>query len=108
MFARQRASDGTIADDRAMGWRPLYPYLGQRRFTKWKPEEVDERVDEEWCPLAIKLFISHRWKTSHDPDPHCETLPAIVEYLSRVYIVANGFLDESAYVVKELVPSGGW
>jgi hypothetical protein len=60
-------------------------------------------VDEESCPLAMKLFISHRWKTPDDPDPDSQSLPTIVEYLSRVYMVANGFLDANSHLVKELV-----
>ena len=54
-------------------------------------------------PLAIKLFISHRWKTPDDPDPGNQSLPTIVEYLSRIYMVANGFLDANSHLVKELV-----
>jgi hypothetical protein len=90
-------------NDRAIGWRPLYPYIKHRRFTKWKPDDVSAFVDEESCPLAIKLFISHRWKTPADPDPDNKSLSTIVEYLSRVYIVANGFLDANSHLVKELV-----
>ncbi len=98
-----KAISGGAVDDRAIGWRPLYPYIEHRRFTKWKPDDVSAFVDEDSCPLAIKLFISHRWKTPNDPDPDCKTLPTVVEYLSRVYMVANGFLDATSYLVKELV-----
>lgn len=96
--------DGEPAvNDRAIGWRPLYPYIKHRRFTKWKHDDVSAFVDEESCPLAIKLFISHRWKTPDDPDPDNKSLPTIVEYLSRVYMAANGFLDANSHLVKELV-----
>jgi hypothetical protein len=96
------ASESAI-NDRAIGWRPLYPYIKHRRFTKWKHDDVSVFVDEESCPLAMKLFISHRWKTPDDPDPDSQSLPTIVEYLSRVYMVANGFLDANSHLVKELV-----
>lgn len=86
-----------------VGWRPLYPYISQHRFTVWKQEEVTARVPEEACPLAIKLFISHRWETPGDPDPHCKALPAIVQFLSRAYMAANGYLDEQSYLVQEIV-----
>src|SRR5215813_9950302 len=76
-------------NDRAIGWRPLYPYIKHRRFTKWKHDEVSTFVYEDSCPLAIRLFLSHRWKTPDDPDPDSQSLPTIVEYLSRVYMVAN-------------------
>src|SRR5262245_60617882 len=100
--AAPKAGEAAV-NDRAMGWRPLYPYLKHRRFTKWKRDEVSTFVDEESCPLAIKLFISHRWKTPDDPDPDGQSLPTIVEYLSRIYTVANGFLDANSHLVKELV-----
>jgi hypothetical protein len=90
-------------NDRAIGWRPLYPYFKHRRFTKWKRDEVSTFVDEDSCPLAVKLFISHRWKTPDDPDPDNKSLPTIVEYLSRIYMVANGFLDANSHLAKELV-----
>jgi hypothetical protein len=64
---------------------------------------VSAFVDEDSCPLAIRLFISHRWKTPDDPDPDNKSLPTIVEYLSRIYMVANGFLDTNSHLVKELV-----
>jgi len=89
--------------DRAIGWRPLYPYIKHRRFTRWTHDDASTFVDEDSCPLAIKLFISHRWKTPEDPDPDSQSLPTIVEYLSRVYMVANGFLDANSHFVKELV-----
>jgi hypothetical protein len=106
---RRRATGQTATNeagngsDRDIGWRPLYPYIKERRFTPWKPEDVTASVDEEACPLAIKLFISHRWQTPDDPDPRNKTLPAIIEYLSRVYMAANGLLDANSYLVKELV-----
>lgn len=90
-------------NDRAIGWRPLYPYIRHRRFTKWQHDDVSAFVDEDSCPLAIRLFISHRWKTPDDPDPDNKSLPTIVEYLSRIYMVANGFLDANSHLVKELV-----
>jgi hypothetical protein len=90
-------------NDRAIGWRPLYPYIKHRRFTKWQHDDVSAFVDEDSCPLAIRLFISHRWKTPDDPDPDNKSLPTIVEYLSRIYMVANGFLDANSHLVKELV-----
>jgi hypothetical protein len=93
----------TAIKDRAIGWRPVYPYIKHRRFTRWKPGDVSTFVDEDSCPLAIKLFISHRWKTPEDPDPDSQSLPTIVEYLSRVYMVANGFLDANSHLAKELV-----
>jgi hypothetical protein len=95
--------EGANASERAIGWRPLYPYIKERRFTQWKPEDVTASVAEETCPLAIKLFISHRWQTPDDPDPRSKTLPAIIEYLSRVFMTANGLLDANSYLVKELV-----
>jgi hypothetical protein len=91
------------SEERMIGWRPLYPYISQRRFTQWRKEELSQRVDEESCPLRMKLFISHRWRTPGDPDPACETLPAVIEYLSRVYMAANGYLDPDSFLVKELV-----
>lgn len=97
------ATSASAIDDRAAGWRPLYPYFKDRRFTTWKPEDVSASVDEEACPLAIKLFISHRWQRPDDPDPHLRALPTVVEYLSRVYMTANGLLDANSYLAKELV-----
>lgn len=94
---------GEVASERAIGWRPLYPYIAQRRFTQWRKEELGQRVDEEACPLCVKLFISHRWRTPDDPDPSCATLPAVIEYLSRVYMAANGYLEPDSFLVKELV-----
>lgn len=93
----------SAVNDRAIGWRPFYPYIKHGRFTKWTHDDAGTFVDEESCPLAIKLFISHRWKTPDDPDPGNQSLPTIVEYLSRIYMVANGFLDANSHLVKELV-----
>lgn len=90
-------------DDRAVGWRPLYPYLKLRRFTTWKAEDLTASVEEESCPLAIKLFISHRWQTPDDPDPDLKAVPTVVEYLSRIYMTANGMLDANSPLAKELV-----
>jgi len=90
-------------DDRAAGWRPLYPYFKDRRFPTWKPEDLSPSVNEEGCPLTIKLFISHRWERPDDPDPQLRALPTVVEYLSRVYMTANGLLDANSYLAKELV-----
>jgi hypothetical protein len=97
-----KVGDAAI-NDRAIGWRPLYSYIKHRRFTKWKYDEVSAFVDEESCPLAIRLFISHRWKTPDDPDPNNKSLPTIVEYLSRIYMAANGFLGANSHLAKELV-----
>jgi hypothetical protein len=99
----EEAPSGTTASDRAIGWRPLYPYIKGLRFTKWRPEDLSTLVAEESCPLTIKLLISHRWQTIDDPDPQNKTLPTIIEYLSRVYMVANGFLDATSNLIKELV-----
>lgn len=96
-------SAAVIASDRAAGWRPLYPYIGQRRFSQWQRRDLDARVDEEACPLDIRLFISHRWQTPDNPDPNFETLPTIIECLSRAFMTANGFLDRESYQFKELV-----
>lgn len=90
-------------EDRAAGWRPLYPYLKHRRFTTWKAEDLTASVEEDSCPLGIKLFISHRWQTPDDPDPNLTTVPTVVEYLSRVYMTANGMLDTNSPLAKELV-----
>jgi hypothetical protein len=93
----------SAGDDRTSGWRPLYPYLKHRRFTTWKAEDLTASVEEESCPLAIKLFISHRWQTPDDPDPNLTTVPTVVEYLSRIYMTANGMLDTNSPLAKELV-----
>jgi hypothetical protein len=100
--ATPKAGEAAI-NDRTIGWRPLYPYIKHQRFTKWTQNDLTSFVDEESCPLAIKLFISHRWKTPDDPDPDNKSLPTIVEYLSRVYMAANGYLDANSHLVKELV-----
>src|ERR1041385_8807844 len=80
-----------ITDDRALGWRLLYPFIEQRRFPLWNREEASIARVEERCPLEIRLFISHRWASGEDPDPEEEQLPTVVEYLTRVFMVANGF-----------------
>jgi hypothetical protein len=96
-----------ITGDRALGWRLLYPFLKQRRFPRWNREEEAIPAIEETCPLEIKLFISHRWATPDDPDPGHKHLPTVVEYLTRVFMVANGFLSEDSHTIKELVIGDG-
>src|ERR1700731_4026009 len=91
--------------DRGLGWRILYPFLKHRCFRRWNGEEVAKPYIEETCPLAIKLFISHRWASPDDPDPDHKDLPAVVEYLTRVYMVANGFMNSDSLPIKELVIS---
>jgi hypothetical protein len=93
--------------DRELGWRLLYPFFKHRRFPRWNREEVAETHIEERCPLATKLFISHRWATPDDPDPDHKDLPTVVEYLTRVFMVANGFISGDSVVVKELVIGDG-
>lgn len=93
--------------DRGLGWRMLYPFLTHGRFPQWDREEAAKPLVEETCPLAVKLFISHRWRTPEDPDPKHEHLPTVVEYLTRVYMVANGFLSEDASPNGELVIGEG-
>ena len=92
-----------IASDRALGWRLLYPLLKHGRFPRWHREDVAIPAIEERCPLEIKLFVSHRWATPDDPDPDCKDLYTVVEYLTRVFMVANGFLSEDSHTIKELV-----
>lgn len=96
-----------ITSDRALGWRLLYPFLKKRRFPRWNREEAATPAIEETCPLEIKLFISHRWATPDDPDPDLKHLPTVVEYLTRVFMVANGFLSEDSHTLKELVIGDG-
>lgn len=93
--------------DRGFGWRLLYPFLKHRRFPRWNREEAAEPSIEETCPLTTKLFISHRWATPDDPDPDHKHLPTVVEYLTRVFMVANGFMSEDSSAIKELVIGGG-
>ena len=52
---------------RGLGWRLLYPFLKHGRFPRWNREEAAVPAIEETCPLATKLFISHRWATPDDP-----------------------------------------
>jgi hypothetical protein len=93
--------------DQGLGWRLLYPFFKHQHFPKWNQEEVVQRFDEERCPLAIKLFISHRWITPEDPDPANKNLVTVVEYLSRVFMLSNGFVDRGSPMVKELVIGAG-
>jgi hypothetical protein len=94
-----------VTGDRALGWRLLYPFLKQGRFPRWNREEATIPVIEETCPLEIKLFISHRWVSPDDPDPgpNHKDLPTVVEYLTRVFMLADGFLSKNSHVIKELV-----
>ncbi len=87
-------------NDRAIGWRPLYPYIRHRRFTKWQHDDVSAFVDEDLCPLAIRLFISHRWKTPDDPDPDNKSLPTIVEYLS-LHLHGGQWLSRCEFAPRE-------
>lgn len=91
------------ASDRSLGWRPLYPFLTHQRFPKWDREASAELAIEETCPLTMKLFISHRWATPEDPDPGFKHLPMVVMYLSRVFMLANGFIGEDSLAIKDLV-----
>jgi hypothetical protein len=93
--------------DQGLGWRLLYPFLKHRRFPKWNREKAAEPAIEETCPLATKLFISHRWATPDDPDPNFKHLPTVVEYLTRVFMVANRFMSEDSLAIKELVIGDG-
>jgi hypothetical protein len=94
--------------DRSLGWRLLYPFFKHRSFPRWKREDLAEpRRAEEACPVVTKLFISHRWATPGDPDPDHTDLPTVVEYLSRVFMLANGFISEESAAVKELVIGPG-
>jgi hypothetical protein len=106
--ASQSTGEGSQdRSDRGLGWRLLYPFFKHRRFPKWNREEAAEVAVEETCPLATKLFISHRWATPDDPDPRGKHLPTVVEYLTRVFMVASGFIGEDSFVVKELVIGDG-
>lgn len=88
--------------ERGQGWNLLYPFLGQGRFLKWTSEDAATFHRENACPLKIKLFISHRWETLQEPDPQGDQLRSLAEYLSRVFMIANGYLDKESYVAKEL------
>jgi hypothetical protein len=93
--------------DRGLGWRLLYPFLKQRRFPRWNREEASQLAIEETCPLATKLFISHRWANPDDPDPDHKHIPTVVEYLTRVFMAANGFMSADSMAIKELVIGDG-
>lgn len=104
---RATREGGPETTDRGLGWRLLHPFLRHRRFPVWNREEAAVPAIEEGCPLATKLFISHRWSTPEDPDPEQKHLPMVVEYLSRVFMVANGLLREDSVVAKELAVGHG-
>ena len=89
--------------DRGLGWRLLYPFIRTGAFPRWNHEEVLEPLIEETCPLAIKLFISHRWATLKDPDPRHKDVATVVGYLARVFMIANGFASKDSLSIKELV-----
>jgi hypothetical protein len=93
--------------DRGLGWRLLYPSFKHRHFPRWNREEVVEPLIEDTCPLTIKLFISHRWASTKDPDPDHKNLATVVEFLSRVFMVANGFINTDSFAIKELVIGDG-
>ena len=88
--------------ERGQGWTLLYPFLAQGQFLKWKREDAATFHREDACPLKIKLFISHRWEALQEPDPHGDQLHSLGEYLSRVFMIANGYLDKESYAAKEL------
>lgn len=85
----------TILNDQSelgQGWTLLHPFFKERRFPKWSVENSAATYRESSCPLKIKLFISHRWESLDEPDDSGKQFRSLVEYLCRVYMIANGYM----------------
>jgi hypothetical protein len=105
LFNPQKRSLNSLLDDqseRGQGWTLLYPFIGQKHFPKWSNEGAETFYKENACPLKIKVFISHRWEDLRNPDPHGDQFRSLVEFFSRVFMTANGWLDKESYLAKEL------